>query len=93
MVLGFQPSQMAGVPTNDDALKAEDQMHKHQIDKARLALDAEKQQNDTQQQDFNQTKEAAQFEHSVVQSEQSNELANKQADSKAQGGNTWAKTQ
>lgn len=88
MVLGFQPSQMAGVPTNDDALKAEDQMHKHQIDKARLALDAEKQQNDTQQQDFNQTKEAAQFEHSVVQSEQSNELANKQADSKAQGGNT-----
>lgn len=87
---GMHPSQMGHVPTADQALKAEDQMHKHaieqtklQIDKHKLALEAEKQHNETVNTGFQQDQAVAQHEQNVIQSQQSHELATKTAEQKA----------
>lgn len=88
---GMQPSQMGGQPTIDQMIKGHEQDHKQQMEKAKLALDAEKQQNETSQAEFDQMHTAAQLDQTVVQSEQSNELAKKTADQKAKADSQKAK--
>lgn len=87
-LLGLQPSQQPEAPNIDQMMKAHQQDHQQEMDRAKLALDAEKQVNDTAQADFNQSKDAAQFQHSVVQSDQQHKLSQEQLkQSKSQGAN------
>jgi len=81
---GLQPSQMSDL-TPEQEMKAMEMDHKQQLEKHKLALDAEKQMNDTAKMEHDMNTQSAQFEHSVVQSQQQNELAKKQANN--QGGN------
>jgi hypothetical protein len=59
---GMEPSQMGGNPTIDQMMKGHEQDHKHDIEKAKLALEAEKQHNETVKTDFEQDQAVAQHE-------------------------------
>lgn len=78
---GLEPSTINPV-TPAEALKAQDQDHKQEIDKAKLALEAEKQVNEASRQNFDQEHQLQQDEESARQSDQSHELAVTQANKK-----------
>lgn len=84
---GYQPSTINPVKP-EEALKAQEQDHKQELEKAKLMLDSQKLghemardqaqiERDERQQEFDQTKGVAEFEHGRAQADKSHSLAEK----------------